>query len=143
MYIQKLEINYFFNLTLQNYMSDLNKIAEELSGLTIIQVSELVKMLEAKWGVSAAAPVAAAVATSAGSAAVSEEKTSFSVILASFGENKIGVIKEVRAITGLGLAEAKTLVESAPKSIKDGVSKDESEAIKKQLEAAGAKVEIK
>jgi large subunit ribosomal protein L7/L12 len=123
-------------------MSNLDTIVEQLSNLTIIQVSELVKTLEEKWGVSAAAQTVAAPA--AGSAAVaSEEKTSFSVVLASFGDNKIAVIKEVRAITNLGLAEAKTLVESAPKSIKDNVNKDEAEAIKKQLEVAGAKVEIK
>ena len=124
-------------------MSNLDAIVEQLSGLTIIQVSELVKTLEEKWGVSAAAPVAAASAAPTTSSAATEEKTSFSVVLASFGENKIGVIKEVRAITSLGLAEAKTLVESAPKSIKEGVNKDEADAIKKQLEAAGAKVEIK
>ena len=124
-------------------MSNLDAIVEQLSGLTIIQVSELVKTLEEKWGVSAAAPVAVASAAPAMSGAATEEKTSFSVVLASFGENKIGVIKEVRAITSLGLAEAKTLVESAPKPIKEGVSKDEADAIKKQLEAAGAKVEIK
>ena len=124
-------------------MSNLDAIVEQLSGLTIIQVSELVKTLEEKWGVSAAAPVAAVSAAPATSGTATEEKTSFSVVLASFGENKIGVIKEVRAITSLGLAEAKTLVESAPKSIKEGVNKDEADAIKKQLEAAGAKVEIK
>ena len=124
-------------------MSNLDAIVEQLSGLTIIQVSELVKTLEEKWGVSAAAPVAAASAVPTTSSAATEEKTSFSVVLASFGENKIGVIKEVRAITSLGLAEAKTLVESAPKTIKEGVNKDEADAIKKQLEAAGAKVEIK
>jgi large subunit ribosomal protein L7/L12 len=124
-------------------MSNLDAIVEQLSGLTIIQVSELVKTLEEKWGVSAAAPVAVASAAPTTSGTATEEKTSFSVVLASFGENKIGVIKEVRAITSLGLAEAKTLVESAPKAIKEGVNKDEADAIKKQLEAAGAKVEIK
>jgi len=124
-------------------MSNLDAIVEQLSGLTIIQVSELVKTLEEKWGVSAAAPVAAVSVAPAMSGTATEEKTSFSVVLASFGENKIGVIKEVRAITSLGLAEAKTLVESAPKAIKEGVNKDEADAIKKQLEAAGAKVEIK
>ena len=124
-------------------MSNLDAIVEQLSSLTIIQVSELVKTLEEKWGVSAAAPVAVASATPTVSGTATEEKTSFSVILSSFGENKISVIKEVRAITSLGLAEAKTLVESAPKSVKEGVNKDEAEAIKKQLEAAGAKVEIK
>jgi large subunit ribosomal protein L7/L12 len=124
-------------------MSNLDAIVEQLSGLTIMQVSELVKTLEEKWGVSAAAPVAVASVAPTTSGAVTEEKTSFSVILTSFGENKIGVIKEVRAITSLGLAEAKTLVESAPKSIKEGVNKDDAEAIKKQLEAAGAKVELK
>ncbi len=123
-------------------MLDLNKIANELSELTIIQVSELVKMLEDKWGVSAAAPIASSSAPVA-MEAIAEEKTSFSVILSSFGENKINVIKEVRAITGLGLGEAKTLVESAPKSLKEGVNKEEAETIKKQLEAVGAKVEIK
>jgi len=124
-------------------MSNLDAIVEQLSNLTIIEVSELVKTLEQKWGVSAAAPVAVAAVASAGSVAVSEEKTSFSVILTSFGENKIGVIKEVRAITSLGLAEAKTFVESAPKEIKSGVNKDEAESIKKQLEAVGAKVDVK
>ena len=124
-------------------MSNLDAIVEQLSGLTIIQVSELVKTLEEKWGVSAAAPVAVASAAPTTSGTATEEKTSFSVVLASFGENKIGVIKEVRAITSLGLAEAKTLVESAPKAIKEGVNKDEADAIKKQLEAAGAKVELK
>ncbi len=124
-------------------MSNLDAIVEQLSGLTIIQVSELVKTLEEKWGVSAAAPVAVASAAPTTSGTATEEKTSFSVVLVSFGENKIGVIKEVRAITSLGLAEAKTLVESAPKAIKEGVNKDEADAIKKQLEAAGAKVEIK
>ena len=124
-------------------MSNLDSIVEQLSNLTIIEVSQLVKTLEEKWGVSAAAPVAVAAVGAAPAAAAAEEKTSFSVVLAAFGDNKIGVIKEVRAITNLGLAEAKALVESAPKPIKEGVNKDEAEAIKKQLEAAGAKVEIK
>jgi len=125
-------------------MADLAKIADELSGLTVLEAAELSKMLEEKWGVSAAAPVAvAAVAGGGGEAAVAEEQTEFNVVLASFGEKKINVIKEVRAITGLGLKEAKDLVESAPKPVKEGVPKDEAEKIKEQLEAAGATVEIK
>ena len=120
-------------------MADLAKIVDDLSALTVLEASELSKMLEEKWGVSAAAPVAAAAAA----AAPAEEKTEFDVILTSFGENKINVIKEVRAITALGLGEAKALVESAPKAIKEGVSKAEAEDIKKKLEAAGAKVEVK
>ena len=118
----------------------LEKIVDQLSALTVLEAAELSKMLEEKWGVSAAAPVAAAAAGPA--AAAVEEKTEFNVILASIGEKKIEVIKEVRAITGLGLKEAKDLVEAAPKAVKEGVSKDESEAIKKQLEAAGATVQI-
>jgi large subunit ribosomal protein L7/L12 len=121
--------------------ADLAKIVDDLSALTVLEASELSKMLEEKWGVSAAAPVAAA-AAGAPAAAV-EEKTEFDVILASFGENKINVIKEVRAITGLGLGEAKALVEGAPKAIKEGVSKAEAEEVQKKLEAAGAKVELK
>ena len=120
-------------------MTDLNKIVDELSALTVMEAAELAKMLEEKWGVSAAAPVAVA---AAGAAAV-EEKTEFDVILVEGGANKINAIKEVRTITGLGLKEAKDLVEGAPKELKKGVSKEEAEKIKKQLEAAGAKVELK
>jgi large subunit ribosomal protein L7/L12 len=123
-------------------MADLAKIVDDLSALTVLEASELSKMLEEKWGVSAAAPVAAAAAAGAPAAAV-EEKTEFDVILTSFGENKINVIKEVRAITALGLGEAKALVEAAPKAVKEGVNKAEAEDIKKKLEAAGAKVEFK
>lgn len=129
-----------------NHMADTNKIVEQLSGLTVLEIAGLVKELEEKWGVSAAAPVAAAAAPAAGSAAAApvEEKTAFEVILTEMGANKIGVIKEVRsAVPGLGLAEAKALVEGAPKTIKDGVTKAEAEEIKKKIEAAGAKVEIK
>jgi|SRR4051812_42859465 large subunit ribosomal protein L7/L12 len=122
-------------------MADLAKIVDDLSALTVLEASELSKLLEEKWGVSAAAPVAAAAA--AAPAAAVEEKTEFDVILASFGENKINVIKEVRALTGLGLGEAKALVESAPKAIKEGVNKQEANDIKTKLEAAGAKVELK
>ena len=122
-------------------MADLEKIAEDLSALTVIEAADLAKLLEEKWGVSAAAPVAAA--APADGAAAAEEKTEFDVVLASFGEKKINVIKEVRAITGLGLKEAKDLVESAPKEIKEGVAKDEADKIKEQLEGAGATVEIK
>ena len=122
-------------------MADLQKIADDLSGLTVIEAAELSKMLEEKWGVSAAAPVAAAVAAPA--AAAEEEQTEFNVVLASFGEKKINVIKEVRAITGLGLKEAKDLVEAAPTDIKEGVSKDEAAKIKEQLESAGATVEVR
>ena len=123
-------------------MADLAKLVDDLSALTVLEASELSKMLEEKWGVSAAAPVAAAGPAAAAAAPV-EEKTEFDVILASFGENKINVIKEVRAITGLGLGEAKALVESAPKAIKEGISKAEAGDIQKKLEAAGAKVELK
>jgi large subunit ribosomal protein L7/L12 len=123
-------------------MADLAKLVDDLSALTVIEASELSKLLEEKWGVSAAAPAAAAAAPVAAAAAV-EEKTEFDVILASFGENKINVIKEVRAITGLGLGEAKALVEAAPKAVKEGANKTEAEDIKKKLEAAGAKVELK
>jgi large subunit ribosomal protein L7/L12 len=123
-------------------MPDLEKIAEDLSVLTVIEAAELSKMLEEKWGVSAAAPVAAAAAPGAAVEAV-EEQTEFDVILASFGEKKINVIKEVRGMTGLGLKEAKDLVESAPKAVKEGVTKDEAEELKKKLEAAGATVELK
>jgi len=127
-------------------MADTNTIVEELSSLTVLQVAELVKALEEKWGVSAAAPVAAAAAAPAGGApaAAVEEKTAFDVVLKETGGNKIAVIKEVRAaVAGLGLAEAKALVEGAPKTIKEGVTKEEAEEIKKKIEAAGAKVEIK
>ena len=124
--------------------ADLAKLVDDLSALTVLEASELSKMLEEKWGVSAAAPVAVAAAGGAGAAApAAEEKTEFDVILASFGDNKINVIKEVRGITGLGLGEAKALVESAPKAIKEGVSKAEAEDIQKKLEGAGAKVELK
>jgi len=125
-------------------MADLAKIVEDLSNLTVLEAAELSKLLEEKWGVSAAAPVAVAAAGGAGAAAASaEEKTEFDVILADGGAQKINVIKEVRAITGLGLKEAKDLVEGAPKAVKEGASKDEAEKIKAQLEAAGAKVELK
>lgn len=128
-------------------MADLEKIAESLSSLTILEASELTKMLEEKWGVSAAAQVAVAAAPAGGdaggAAAAEEEKTEFSVVLASMGDQKINVIKEVRAITGLGLKEAKDLVESAPKPVKEGVAKDEADKIKEQLEGAGATVEVK
>lgn len=126
-------------------MADLQKISDELSNLTVMEAAELSKILEEKWGVSAAAPVAAVAAGSsseAGGAAV-EEKDSFEIVLASIGDKKINVIKEVRAITGLGLKEAKELVESAPKAIKEGAKKEEAEEIKKKLEDAGASVELK
>jgi large subunit ribosomal protein L7/L12 len=126
-------------------MADLAKIVDDLSALTVLEASELSKLLEEKWGVSAAAPVAVAAAPGAGAAAAApaEEKTEFDVVLAAFGDNKINVIKEVRAITGLGLGEAKALVEGAPKTVKEGASKAEAEDIKKKLEAAGAKVDLK
>jgi len=124
-------------------MADLEKIAEDLSALTVIEAADLAKLLEEKWGVSAAAPVAVAAAAPADGGGAAEEKTEFDVVLASFGDKKINVIKEVRAITGLGLKEAKDLVESAPKEIKEGVAKDEADKIKEQLEGAGATVEIK
>jgi large subunit ribosomal protein L7/L12 len=127
-------------------MADLQKLAEDLSALTVIEAADLAKILEEKWGVSAAAPVAvAAVAGGAagGAAEAAEEKTEFDVILTGAGDKKINVIKEVRAITGLGLKEAKDLVEGAPKSVKDGANKEEADKIKKQLEEAGATVEIK
>jgi large subunit ribosomal protein L7/L12 len=125
-------------------MADLAKLVDALSELTVIEAAELSKMLEEKWGVSAAAPVAVAAAGGAVAAAAPvEEKTEFDVILAAAGEKKINVIKEVRAITGLGLKEAKDLVEAAPKAVKEGVNKDEAEKIKKILEEAGAKVEVK
>ena len=127
-------------------MADTDKIVEQLSGLSVLEIAGLVKQLEEKWGVSAAAPVAAAAAPAAGGAAApaAEEKATFDVILKEMGANKIGVIKEIRsAVPGLGLAEAKALVEGAPKPIKEGVPKAEAEEIKKKVEAAGAKVEIK
>ena len=126
-------------------MADLAKIVDDLSSLTVLEAAELSKMLEEKWGVSAAAPVAVAAAGGGGAAPAeaAEEKTEFDVVLAEAGAQKINVIKEVRAITGLGLKEAKDLVEAAPKPVKEGVSKDEAEKIKAQLEGAGAKVELK
>ena len=123
-------------------MADLAKIVEDLSKLTVLEAAELSKMLEEKWGVSAAAPVAAAAAAGPAAAAV-EEKTEFTVVLAAAGDKKIEVIKEVRAITGLGLKEAKDLVEAAPKPVKEGVNKKDAEDMKKKLEAVGAKVELK
>jgi large subunit ribosomal protein L7/L12 len=124
-------------------MADLSKIVDDLSKLTVIEAAELSKLLEEKWGVSAAAPVAIAAGGGGGPAAVVEEKTEFDVVLTDAGAQKINVIKEVRAITGLGLKEAKDLVEGAPKAVKEGVSKDEAAKIKAQLEGAGAKVELK
>jgi len=125
-------------------MADLAKIVEDLSSLTVLEAAELSKMLEEKWGVSAAAPVAVAAAAGGGDAApAAEEKTEFDVILASAGDKKINVIKEVRAITGLGLKEAKDLVEGAPKPVKEGASKEEAAELKKKLEEAGATVELK
>ena len=131
-------------------MADKDKLVEQLSGLTVLEIAGLVKQLEEKWGVSAAAPVAVAAAPAGGTAAgggaapAVEEKTTFEVILKEMGANKIGVIKEVRAaVPGLGLAEAKALVEGAPKTIKEGVTKQEAEEMKRKIEAAGAKVEIK
>jgi large subunit ribosomal protein L7/L12 len=124
-------------------MADLSKIVDELSQLTVLEASELSKLLEEKWGVSAAAPVAMMAAGGAAAAAPVEEQTEFNVVLAEIGPNKINVIKEVRAITNLGLKEAKDLVEAAPKAVKEGVSKDEAAKIKAQLESAGAKVELK
>ncbi len=125
-------------------MADLSKIVDELSNLTVLEAAELSKLLEEKWGVSAAAPVAVAAAGGGGeAAAAAEEKDEFDVILAEAGAQKINVIKEVRAITGLGLKEAKDLVEGAPKAVKEGVPKDEANKLKEQLEGAGAKVELK
>ena len=124
-------------------MADLAKIVDDLSALTVLEASELSKMLEEKWGVSAAAPAAAAAAPAGAAAAPVEEKTEFDVVLTSFGENKINVIKEVRAMTGLGLGEAKALVEGAPKTVKEGVAKAEAAEMKTKLEAAGAKVDLK
>ena len=125
-------------------MADLQKLSDDLSGLTVLEAAELSKMLEEKWGVSAAAPVAAAAAAPAADApAAAEEQTEFTVMPATIGEKKINVIKEVRAMTGLGLKEAKDLVEAAPKDVREGVSKDEAAKLKEQLEAAGATVEVK
>ena len=126
-------------------MADLNAIVDQLSALTVLEAAELAKLLEEKWGVSAAAAVAVAAAPAAGGAAApaAEEKTEFDVVLANAGANKINVIKEVRAITGLGLTESKALVEGAPKAVKEGVSKADAEKFKKQLEEAGATVELK
>lgn len=127
-------------------MADLEKLSEELSNLTVMEAADLAKMLEEKWGVSAAAPMAVAMpaaAGDAGGAGGGEEQTEFSVILSAIGDKKINVIKEVRGITGLGLKEAKDLVESAPKPVKEGVTKEEAEEMKKQLEEAGASVELK
>ena len=124
-------------------MADLNKIVDELSTLTVMEAAELSKLLEEKWGVSAAAPVAVAAAGAAPAAEAAEEKDSFDVVLAASGDQKINVIKEVRAATSLGLKEAKDLVEGAPKEVKSGVNKKEADEIKAKLEAAGAKVELK
>jgi large subunit ribosomal protein L7/L12 len=124
-------------------MADLAKLVDELSALTVLEAAELSKLLEEKWGVSAAAPVAVAAVAAGAAAPAAEEKTEFDVVLADAGDKKINVIKEVRAITGLGLKEAKDLVEGAPKTVKEGVSKDEAEKIKKVLEEAGAKVQVK
>lgn len=123
--------------------NDLNELVEKLSALSVMEAAELSKLLEEKWGVSAAAPVAVAAAAPAAAGAAAEEKTEFTVVLADAGANKINVIKEVRAITGLGLKEAKDLVEGAPKNVKEGVNKEDADKFKKQLEAAGAKVELK
>jgi len=126
------------------FMADLQKIVDDLSGLTVLEAAELAKLLEEKWGVSAAAAVAVAAGPSAAAAApAAEEKTEFTVVLSAIGEKKIEVIKEVRAITGLGLKEAKDLVEGAPKPVKEGVNKDEAAKIKAMLEKVGAKVELK
>ena len=124
-------------------MTDLNKIIEDLSKLTVVEAAELSKALEEKWGVTAAAPVAVAAAGGAAAGEAAEEKTDFTVVLASAGENKIGAIKEVRAFTGLGLKEAKDLVEAAPKELKQGVSKKDAEELQKKFAAIGAKVDLK
>jgi large subunit ribosomal protein L7/L12 len=124
-------------------MADLQKIVDDLSGLTVLEAAELAKLLEEKWGVSAAAAVAVAAGPAAAAAPAAEEQTEFTVVLAAVGEKKIEVIKEVRAITGLGLKEAKDLVEGAPKPVKEAINKDEAAKIKAQLEKAGAKVELK
>jgi large subunit ribosomal protein L7/L12 len=123
--------------------ANLDQIVEQLSGLTVLEAADLSKKLEEKWGVSAAAPVAVAAGPAAAAAPAAEVKTSFDVVLKETGANKIGVIKEVRAVTSLGLKEAKDLVEGAPKTVKEGATKEEAEEIKKKLEAAGAKVELK
>ena len=124
-------------------MADLNKIVDELSTLTVMEAAELSKLLEEKWGVTAAAPVAVAAGGAAPAAEAAEEKDAFDVVLTAAGDQKINVIKEVRAITGRGLKEAKDMVEGAPKTLKEGAKKEEAEAMKTQLEAAGAKVELK
>ena len=124
-------------------MADLQKIVDDLSGLTVLEAADLAKMLEEKWGVSAAAPMAMMAGGGGGEAAAVEEKTEFDVVLTAAGAQKINVIKEVRTITGLGLKEAKDLVEGAPKTVKEGVNKDEADKLKKQLEGAGASVELK
>ena len=124
-------------------MADLNKIVEDLSSLSVIEAAELSKLLEEKWGVSAAAPVAVAAPAAGGSETAAEEKSEFDLVLTEFGSNKIAVSKEVRTITGLGLKEAKDLVEGAPKPLKQGIAKAEAEEMKKSLEAAGAKAELK
>ena len=124
-------------------MADLNKIVEDLSSLSVIEAAELSKLLEEKWGVSAAAPVAVPAPVAGGSETAAEEKSEFDLVLTEFGSNKIAVIKEVRTITGLGLKEAKDLVEGAPKPLKQGIAKAEAEEMKKSLEAAGAKAELK
>ena len=124
-------------------MANLDKIVEELSNLTVLEAAQLSKLLEESWGVSAAAPVAVAAAGAAGGGEVAEAQTEFTVVLTEAGANKINVIKEIRTITGLGLKEAKDLVEGAPKTVKDGVAKADAENMKKVLEAAGAKVELK
>ena len=124
-------------------MADLNKIVEDLSSLSVIEAAELSKLLEEKWGVSAAAPVAVAAPAAGGSETAAEEKSEFDLVLTEFGSNKFAVIKEVRTITGLGLKEAKDLVEGAPKPLKQGIAKAEAEEMKKSLEAAGAKAELK
>ena len=124
-------------------MADLNKIVEDLSSLSVIEAAELSKLLEEKWGVSAAAPVAVAAPAAGGSETAAEEKSEFDLVLTEFGSNKIAVIKEVRTITGLGLKEAKDLVEGAPKPLKQGIAKAEAEEMKKSLEAAGAKADLK
>jgi large subunit ribosomal protein L7/L12 len=124
-------------------MADLQKIVDELSGLTVLEAADLAKMLEEKWGVSAAAAVAVAAGPAGGGAAAAEEKTEFTVVLAAAGDKKIEVIKEVRALTGLGLKEAKDLVEGAPKTVKEGANKEEADKIKATLEKVGAKVELK
>ena len=124
-------------------MADLNKIVEDLSSLSVVEAAELSKLLEEKWGVSAAAPVAVAAPAAGGSETAAEEKSEFDLVLTEFGSNKIAVIKEVRTITGLGLKEAKDLVEGAPQPLKQGIAKAEAEEMKKSLEAVGAKAELK